>query len=239
MSMGRVRKLETQGAPMSLRGQQPNGPVVDSFDDIIFDTFRFKSGAALPTSELTFFKVALGNDATVANDTTQRFTKQKIDTNLKQQGQLPIDEAFEVRSIQLKIMVGGATDTTVSTAGNNIALPTDTAALAAVSGANFLRALLDVTYLENKWINKVFEEGPAWAFPSEFGAIGAVGAGAATNFEAMWQNGFGKARILASPHLVRPQENFSAALNFFSPITVPLDFRLQLIWRGRRIRSVQ
>jgi hypothetical protein len=104
--------------------QVQGNKLLDAFGHRMYDTIRVKAGVALPTSEFEFFAITIGQQTAGLNFATQ-YAKSEMDTNLRTGGQLPKDHFFRISSMQLKIIISGATDTAYGAAGAATEMPTE------------------------------------------------------------------------------------------------------------------
>jgi hypothetical protein len=221
--------------------------VVDAYDYVCYDTLRYKPATAVSTADVLLFTVGFGQATQVANSAGEAYTKTKADTNLQEGNRLPAGQTFIVDSIQFMVQFTGSTDTTYPTSGPGTEFPTDTTAAAAISSTNLITAILEQSYVQF-WVGeKAYEEGPLWAFPSDFGVMGFAGAGsgattavnALTNTEVAVNNGFGHARVLAVPRQIPELVNFYIKLNFIQAFTITRQLAIRAILRGILYRPVQ
>jgi hypothetical protein len=220
-------------------------PIADAFDYVIYDTLRYKPGAAVPTNTQRLFTSGVGQSVSVVNAAAETYQKDFFDTNMQDGNRLPRGQFFVVDSIQAIVTITGETDTTYPTSGAGTELPTDTTGAAAITGSNLIRALLGQTYIQF-WVGeKSYEEGPLFHFPSDFGLSGFAGSGgsanttAITNTETVINNGFGRARQLVMQRLIPELVNFRVDLRHLQALTISRQLVIQILLRGVLYRPVQ
>jgi len=222
-----------------------NADLSDAFDDIIYDTFRFKAGQAAPGAPLRAFQVGVGGQGVVANATTETYQKTDSDTNMVTQGILPRGQFFMAESLQALIEFPGETDTTYPTSGAGAEEPTDTTPLTTFSPTNFITALLFQLYLKLRIGDKDYENGPAIFFPSDYGvsgfsgAAGVLAAAANTSSNTIVNNGYGRARKFLMEHEIPELVSFFVEMKFLQALTIPRQFNLRILLHGVRYRPLQ
>lgn len=225
----------------------PGANPADALDWYIYDTLRFKAATAMPTQPLKFFGLGIGQDAGIANASTERYTKTLSDTNLVDGYRLQRGEVMIVDTIQICVEFSGSTDTTYPTSGAGAEEPTNTTAAAAISSSNAISAICFQGAITFTVANKDYENGQLIQFPSEFGFSGWAGAGsgattavnAIENTEAHVNNGFGRPRYLRFPRMIPALTNFFVTLLWLQAFTNPRQFNLRCYLGGVLYRNVQ
>jgi len=206
------------------------------YRDCIYHRKRFVVTTALNvTSPTTFFTIQRGSQDTVANAPGTSYTTQDIDTNMLQPGQLSKGQTFIVQSVQLELILTGATDTTV-TSGDTL----DPTAAAAVSATNLARAIRYAGCFYLTIGERQYERGLIADFPQgPYGNIGFAGGGAATNFESLVQNGLGRERRCEPYHVIDAGRQFQADLFWRNAFVPTRSFSIVARLDGIRFTSVQ
>lgn len=221
--------------------------IADAFDFVLYDTLRFKAGAATPVNDLFMFTSGINQSVPVANAGSESYLKTLADTNFQDGNRLPRGQFFIVDSIQAMVQFTGSTDTTYPTSGVGTEEPTDTTPAAAISSSNLITAILFQSYLTFKVGEKEYEQGPLYQFPSDFGVSGFAGSGSSSsatvnniiNTEVVVNNGFGHCRTLAIQREIPELVNFNVKINFIQALTISRQWNLRILLRGILYRPVQ
>jgi len=224
-----------------------NADLADAFDDIIYDTFRFKAGQAVSAgAPARAFQVPVSGNQAVFNAGTEVYQKTDNDTNIVGAGgMLPRGQYFMAESMQCLVEFPGETDTTYPTSGPGTEEPTDVTPAATFSATNFITALLFQCHLKLRIGDKDYENGPAIYFPSDFGVSGFSGssgtlaAAANTSSNTIVNNGFGRARRFLMEHEIPELVNFYVEMKFLQALTIPRQFNLRILLHGVRYRPLQ
>jgi hypothetical protein len=146
-----------------------------------FDTLRIDAGT-MPQKNFSFFSQPKGAQGALFIAGTN-YTKNSIDTNMRDTGRLLLGYESLIWSMQLMPRLTGTLDSTVETSGDFINLPlitgTGTTAAAAGSGGiilqnNLLRALQSSCAFTFKLNQSPFESGTLDLFPTSYGATWGV-----------------------------------------------------------------
>jgi hypothetical protein len=226
--------------------------VKQQIDAVIYDTKYFAAGSALPTSDIVFFAVPLGQQDVIANSTAVSYTKTKIDTNLEQPAVLARGQTLTVVSVQAKCSVPGNFPLTRQGSGNTslpLTLPTmavTTGATAGYLASNLQAAIQTMGVITWRIGQKTFENGKIEQFPSEFGISGYAGGvstgtaqtGVIVPNEAVANNGFGFPRVLLQPRTIVNGQTFAVILQFPVSFTPQADFSIEIGLRGQLLQDV-
>lgn len=265
---GQLIPMRVPGFQAAYQGQMPRLAMpFDQYSDyvtfILFDTLRFQAGFPISTRDLTLFAVPTGQQASVANNSSTRYTKLKIDTNLQHPHQLPAGKDMIITSIQVDVLSVAGIGTV---AGTNENVTHDIELGGPSGGATNLPRVTSVTQLikhiqDTMWLSnsfgsdKAYEEGLIKFFPTEFGvngfaggaaqppdAVNNAGLGAASTnllYEAAVQNGYGRPRALATPRYIKAGEHFESVIQPNVPFVPNKDFQLRVLFAGYLRRQVQ
>lgn len=238
-----ARNFGYEGGPPRLA--MPTEKYQDVMRFEIYDTLRFVKGLPISATALRLFGVPLGQAAQVANAKHLTYTKLECDTNLKNPSQLPTGKAFYLDSIQvdvLNIAGFGYNSPDNPSHQTNHTQPVNEIG----SATQLVKHLQDTVILRTTFGNdKDYETGLIKFFPPAYGISGFAGGvtGSGQNlphhFEAVAQNGFGRARQLLSPRTIKSQENFEATIEPNVPFTPDQDFQIRVILSGVQSRQVQ
>lgn len=239
--VGLVYNQQTAG--LLPKGANP----ADALDWYLYDTLRFKAATAMPTQELRFFTLGIGQQQGIANANTEQYTKTLSDTNLQDGYRLQRGEVMIVDTIQMCVEFSGSTDTTYPTSGAGAEEPTDTTAAAPISSSNAISAICFQGAITFTVGEKQYERGQLIQFPSEFGfsgwaggaSSGSTAVNALTNTEAHVNNGFGRARYLRFERMIPALTNFWVSLFWLQAFTNPRQFNLRCYLGGTLYRNVQ
>lgn len=227
--------------------------VKQALDWCQYDTKYAKAAAAMPTTPISFFSTAKGQQDYLMNDTAVAFAKTEMDTNMVQAGQLERGQLLIVESIQAQVSTPGNFDLTLQSTGNTTlpaTLPSSavtTAATAGVIASNLERAILRSAVGKLKVGSNDFEGGPLIQFPSEFGInvggtsvfTGTAQAGIIVPTDLIANNGLnGQPRFLRFPRIIEAGQNFAFNVTFFNAFTASRAFDIQIILRGLLFRDV-
>lgn len=236
-------------------GPGPGGSVVRNMDSIpvngqriadaygyrLYDQFRFQSGTAVSQAPFRFFITPQGQQQAGQNFTTQYF-KTLIDTNLEQAGAVPKGRYFEVHSIQCRILMLGATDTTVGSSGIATQIPTNAAGAATISATNEIVEVLEGGFMTFVVDSKNYEQGKLIHFPTPYGVSGFAGGGipgtSNTDVVAVANNGFGRPYRLPVPRKLDGLRQFYVEAVFPYAFTPNRNFRMEIALEGVLLRSV-
>lgn len=207
------------------------------YRDCIYHRKRFVVTTALNvTSPTTFFTIQKGAQDTVGNAPGTAYTTQDIDTNMLQPSQLSKGQTFIVMSVQLELILTGATFTTL-TSGD----PTSPEAAAVTSAVNMARAIryAGCGYLQIG--ERQYERGLIADFPQgPYGMIGfAGGLGVATNNESCVNNGLGRERRCEPFHVIDAGRQFQYDLYWRTALAPTNSFSIVCRLDGLRFTSVQ
>jgi hypothetical protein len=217
-----------------------------------FDTKYAVAGTAVNGGDILFFAQQVGQQDTLINNPAVSFTKNRMNTNMVQSGQLERGTTLIVTSIQAQVSFPNNLDSSLQASGNTT-LPnvTGTAVGADTNKAGILagdlwNAICKGGYIEFIVGPNKFENGTLDMFPSEFGASGynaAVQAGTsvATSIpviDGVTNNGFGFARQMLFPRTILPGQNFSVKLNFYNNFTPSRNFDIKIILAGLELRDI-
>lgn len=240
-----------------MRGQQYRGPgpnntpvltmdntpvngqaLKDTLGYRLYDTYRVKAGTAVSLSQFLFFQVPQGQQQAGQNFATQ-YSKTLIDTNMESAGQLQKGRFFVVTSIQCRVIMTGATDTTYGSSGPGTEMPTDPTGAASVGAANLEKAILEAGFMTFKIDNREYEQGKMIHFPSPYGISGFAGAGVSTtDAVAIANNGFGRPYRLPIERRIDGLRNFNVAAQFAYAFTPQRNFNIEVCLEGTLYRSV-
>lgn len=219
--------------------------VANAVDHVLYDTKRFKAGAAVPTQAITFFTSGFGQQDFIVNAPSEGYAKPRADTNLQEGNRLPAGQYLVVDSLQAFVTFTGDTDTTYASSGAGTEQPTAPAAGATISGNNQMSAILQQSYIEFWFGESKYEDGPLWRFPSEFGISGFAGSGQSANAtaivgsESIYNNGMGYARPLAIQREIPNLVNIHADLYFTQGFTPVRNFAITVCMAGILYKPVQ
>jgi hypothetical protein len=198
-------------------------------DHILFDSLRFKKATVWTPAIFRMFQTSNGNVTTLAN-TTDQYTKDDSDTNLKGQGgSLPSGDFFTVQSIMVKLAVP---ENEFTTSLNNTATldptPAATAANTGIGGANTVLALTENTTLQFSVDDtRLYENGTIDYFPQGFGYSGWNGGSEG----GIAQNGGVLPRMLARARHLKELQRFEVDITNTKTVTVPVSCRLKVgLW---------
>lgn len=219
---------------------------VDAIGFRLYDTVRIKAGTALPVTPFTFFSIPVGQQTQGLNFATA-YTKDLQDTNMRSTQQLPKGQFFRVGSMQIQMIISGATDTTYGASGPGTELQTDPAYSVAVSSTNMSLALLQASVYTFRVATKDYEQGTGDMFPTLYGISGFAGGGAdpnisgaeLSNFESISNNGFGRPWIFPIPRDIDQLRDFDVQGQFAYAITPRRNLRVRCILEGLLLRPVQ
>lgn len=218
-----------------LKGQLP----ADAFGIRVYDTWRVKAGAAVPTNDFYFFQNPVGTSQSVLNAAGESYIKNLQDTNVFASGMQEQGQVLLINSMQVQVVIPSQTDTTYPTSGPATELASNPAAAAAVSGVNLMTAVLDQTFFVFKVSEAEYESGPGWMFPSEYGISGFAGFGSATDFEGASNNGFGRKWEFPVQRMIPALTTYSVKCNFLQATTMTRNFVVRVILEGIKFRRVQ
>lgn len=226
------------GSQVLTMSQVRGNKLMDSIGYRLYDTARVKAGVAIPTNEFELFAIAVGQQTAGINFATQ-YAKTSMDTNLRTGGQIPKDHFFRVESLQCKVVISGATDTTYGASGPGTELPTNPAEAAAVASVNLQDSIAEALTLTFRVSNKDYESGTADLFPSAYGISGFAGGGSETNYESVSNNGFGRPYRFPVPRDLDSLRDLRVLGQFAYGITPTRNFRIKLILEGLLWRPIQ
>jgi len=210
------------------------GLLKNVFDGIIYDSVRYKAAAAFPTDPIELYSVPRGAQGTVINDASIKYNKTARDTNLKQARLLGDGREFWVFSIEVFFVNVGA-----SVAGyKDTTLPKDLAPSGLASAVTNAHGILSDGVLSIKLGDEDYDEGHLYNFPQLGGLSASAGAGSATNFEAVAQNGNGNPRLLSMGHVITSDMTLGSTVTWFSGIIPQNAGELRFIKRGLWVRRV-
>lgn len=226
---------------LTANGLYFNGKKLKSARDFhLYDTWRVKAGTALPTASFKFFVIPLGSAQAGLNFATT-YTKTEIDTTMEQAGMLPRDTVMRVDSIQVRILITGATDTTYPASGIGTELPSNPAPAAIVSAPNEEHAILEGGWGQLHVGTKDYEKGKLIHFPAEYGMSGFAGGGRDDEVDnvAIANNGFGRCHKLTVKRWIGELRNFYFEMAFPYAITPNRNFTIEVCLDGVLWDSVQ
>lgn len=233
------------GAPVLTLDQIPmNGQILkDAYGYRLYDTWRFVAGTAVSTAEFLFFQTPVGGTQTGQNFSTT-YTKTLIDTNMPAQGQIPKGRFFRIRSMHVRVLMTGATDTTYGSSGIATQMPTNALGAAVVSAVNEEKEILEGGFVTFRVDDRSFEQGKLIHFPTPYGLSGFAGSGApggsgaGTDAIAAVNNGFGRPYVFPVLRNLDGLRLFSVAMQFPYPFTPNRNFNLEVTLEGLLYRPV-
>lgn len=240
-----------------IKGPGPGGRPVLTMDGIpvqgnmlkdalgyrLYDTVRVQAGNAITTNPFLFFQIPQGNLTGGLNFTTQ-YAKGVIDTNMEVGSFLSKGRLFEVSSIQCRVNVTGATDTTYGSSGAATQMPTNALGAAVVSAANEEKEIVEAMSMKFVIDNRDFEEGKLIHFPSNYGFSGFAGSGApggsgaGTDAIAIVNNGFGRSYRLPTPRIIDGLRRFTVVMTPGYSFTPNRNFNIEVTLEGLLWRPV-
>jgi hypothetical protein len=219
-----------------------NGKLVkDALGYRLYDTFRAVAGTAMPTNVFNFFQIPQGAQTGGFNFTTQ-YSKTLIDTNIGTNGQIPKGRFFQIHSVQCRVLMTGATDTTYGSSGIATQMPTNAAGAAAISAVNEEKEILEAGFLTFVVDDRSFEQGKLIHFPSPYGISGFAGGGipgtSNTDAVAIANNGFGRPYRLPVIRNLDGLRQFRVDVQFAYAFTPNRNFNLEVCLEGLLYRPV-
>lgn len=214
----------------------PNGGALKQYYDyVLFDSFVFGPGVALPSTKIQFFQNKTGNMQQIVG-TNSLYNKQDNDTNMQNSGQLPQGQFFVFNSIQVLFNLTGNCPAINTTAGNQqLDRPITSGLFTANINSAFsdLRSFMQLGSGTFMIGNRPFINAPLFCYPTQFGVWGygfAVGAttGQAQLVDSTANNGPGVPLQLQSPLLLVNGKNFEFDVTFPYSFTTPANAYLQM-----------
>lgn len=238
--------------PRGYRGLGFNGgnPILempDEFKDVqthvIFDTLRFKAGLPILTNILELFGNTVGQVQQVANDPSSSYRKLKIDTNMSTSRNLEAGKTFILESIQFDVLSVAGIGSVQGT-GDNVTYDTDlqsqTGTPRVATIAELVKQIQDTFWIETEFgsSDRLRENGLVKFFPCEYGILGFAGGGNSAVYDAVAQNGLGRARKLLYPRKIDGGKTISVSVEPNIPFTPNRDFQLRCYLQGILVRPV-